>query len=132
MKICPILILIVYILFSEKNASCQNTIRMDFESVPDFSMTFGDWTVRDLDSSQTYFITGHSFPHDGDPIAFIAFNPAAATPAMTDPGRAELAGKGEHAQEHGRPEYGGNRGLRRGRGKTGSGEPSSRSPAAVG
>ena len=57
---------------------------MDFESVPDFSLTFDLWKVRDIDSSNTFTITDHTFPHSGQPIAFIAFNPAQVTPAMTD------------------------------------------------
>jgi hypothetical protein len=63
-----------------------NTYRMDFEQVPDFSLTFDTWKVRDIDSTNTFTITGYTFPHSGQPIAFIAFNPAQVTPAMTDPG----------------------------------------------
>ena len=58
---------------------------MDFESVPDFSLSFDPWKVRDIDSISTFLITGHTFPHSGQPLAFIAFNPAQVTPAMTDP-----------------------------------------------
>jgi hypothetical protein len=58
---------------------------MDFESVPDFSLTFDLWKVRDIDSSNTFTITDHTFPHSGQPIAFIAFNPSQVNPAMTDP-----------------------------------------------
>jgi hypothetical protein len=57
---------------------------MDFESVDDFSLTFATWGVRDIDSSNTFAITGHVFPHDTDPMAFICFNPAKVQPAMTD------------------------------------------------
>jgi PKD repeat protein len=58
---------------------------MDFESVSDFSLTFDPWKVRDIDSNSTFTITDHTFLHSGQPMAFIAFNPAMVTPAMTDP-----------------------------------------------
>jgi PKD repeat protein len=59
-----------------------STFAMDFESVADFSLTFSPWTVRDVDGDSTYGIQGHVFPHNGSPMAFIAFNPALATPSM--------------------------------------------------
>jgi PKD repeat protein len=62
-----------------------STYRMDFEQVPDFSLTFDAWKVRDIDSNNTFTITDHTFPHSGQPMAFIAFNPAQVTPAMIDP-----------------------------------------------
>jgi PKD repeat protein len=65
---------------------CLLKYSMDFESVPDFSLSFDPWKVRDIDSSTTFSISEHTFPHSGQPIAFIAFNPAQVTPAMTDPG----------------------------------------------
>jgi PKD repeat protein len=61
------------------------TYRMDFEQVPDFSLTFDAWRVRDIDSNNTFTITDHTFPHSGQPMAFIAFNPDQVTPPMTDP-----------------------------------------------
>ncbi len=69
----------------QQNQPIRGTYSMDFESVPDFSLAFDTWKVRDIDSSNTYTITNHTFPHSGQPIAFIAFNPAQVTPAMTDP-----------------------------------------------
>jgi len=57
-------------------------ITMDFESVSDFSLTFTPWTVIDADGSPTYQITDHTFPHAGNPMAFICFNPAKVTPSM--------------------------------------------------
>jgi PKD repeat protein len=56
---------------------------MDFETVPDFSLTFSDWTVKDMDGHDTYGIENHSFPHQSEPMAFLSFNPATVTPAMT-------------------------------------------------
>jgi PKD repeat protein len=55
---------------------------MDFESVPDFSLTFNDWTVKDLDMHDTYGITGYSFAHQTEPMAFLSFNPAQVSPSM--------------------------------------------------
>ena len=64
----------------------QTAFTMDFESTPDFSLTFSPWTTLDEDSSATYQITGETFPHSGEPFAFISFNPAQVTPPLTDPG----------------------------------------------
>ncbi|MEI7723957.1 MAG: C10 family peptidase [Bacteroidota bacterium] len=55
---------------------------MNFENVPDFSLTFNDWTVKDVDQHDTYGITGYSFPHQTEPMAFLSFNPAQVTPSM--------------------------------------------------
>jgi len=55
---------------------------MDFENVPDFSLTFNNWTVNDVDKHDTYSIPGHSFPHQAAPMAFLSFNPAQVTPSM--------------------------------------------------
>ncbi|MDP1622129.1 MAG: choice-of-anchor J domain-containing protein [Bacteroidales bacterium] len=55
---------------------------MDFENVPDFALTFNDWTVKDVDMHDTYGITGYSFPHQSEPMAFISFNPASVVPSM--------------------------------------------------
>ncbi len=55
---------------------------MDFETVANFSFSFNDWTVNDADLHDTYGITGYSFPHQTEPMAFISFNPALVTPSM--------------------------------------------------
>jgi PKD repeat protein len=57
---------------------------MDFEAIPDFSLTFDPWTVSDMDGDSTYGIQNHVFLHNYEPYAYIAFNPAHVTPAMTD------------------------------------------------
>jgi PKD repeat protein len=59
-----------------------STFTMDFESVSDFSLTFSPWTVRDVDGDSTYGIQNHTFPNNGFPMAFIAFNPALVSPSM--------------------------------------------------
>lgn len=64
----------------------DTTYAMDFESIADFSLTFGDWTVKDVDQHATYGILNHTFPHQEDPMAFICFNPAQVVPSMaSDP-----------------------------------------------
>jgi hypothetical protein len=85
MKIDKSILLISLAFVIQGIGSGQNVIRMDFESVPDFSLTFDTWKVRDIDSAETYYITGYTFPHNGQPIGFIAFNPSQVTPPMTDP-----------------------------------------------
>ena len=71
---------------TQQSQPVRGAYKMNFEQVPDFSLTFDPWKVRDIDSLGTYEIALHTFPHSGQPIAFIAFNPAQVTPAMTDPG----------------------------------------------
>ena len=62
------------------------TYKMDFENVPDFSLTFNDWTVNDVDQHDTYGITGYTFLHQTQPMAFLCFNPAQVIPTMaSDP-----------------------------------------------
>jgi len=60
----------------------DSTWRMDFESIPDFSLTFGDWIVHDVDQHDTYGIIDHTFPHQMEAMAFICFNPALVVPSM--------------------------------------------------
>jgi hypothetical protein len=56
---------------------------LDFEDLDDFSLTFGDWTGIDVDGGVTYgFDGGITFPHTGEPMSFIAFNPAMTTPPV--------------------------------------------------
>jgi PKD repeat protein len=55
---------------------------MDFESVTDFSLTFNDWTVKDMDHHDTYGFTNFTFPHQFEPLAFLCFNPAQVVPSM--------------------------------------------------
>ena len=62
--------------------SLPTEFALDFEQTPDFSLTFGDWSVIDGDGHGTYGITGYTFPHQAGPMAFMAFNPASTTPSM--------------------------------------------------
>jgi len=63
------------------------SVALDFESVPDFTLNFDPWTVRDLGGGDTWGITGSSFPNNGSPMAWICFDPQQATPppANMDP-----------------------------------------------
>lgn len=57
---------------------------LNFEDQADFSLTFDPWMVVDNDGGNTYGITDVTFPHAGEPMAYIAFNPDMTTPPMTD------------------------------------------------
>lgn len=55
----------------------------DFESYPDFSLTFAPWILNDVDASTTYGMVGVTFLNSGSPMAGIIFNPSTTTPAIT-------------------------------------------------
>jgi hypothetical protein len=55
----------------------------DFESYDDFSTSFGDWRLIDMDEQNTLgFVMGIDFPGEGSPMAFMVFNPSATTPPL--------------------------------------------------
>ena len=56
---------------------------IDFESEVEWTFDFLPWTVNDVDQLSTYGITGYTFPHNHEPMAYIVFNPATTTPPMT-------------------------------------------------
>ena len=63
---------------------------LDFESCADFS-AHGDawnprWTTVDYLGQFTNFYWAYSFPGSGQPVGFIAFNPAATVPSMIEEG----------------------------------------------
>jgi hypothetical protein len=54
----------------------------DFESYPAFAIDrMGDWLLVDGDRAWTYSNLNLSYPNQGDPMAFMVFNPAACSPA---------------------------------------------------
>lgn len=53
---------------------------LDFENIPDFSLDFTPWTVKDVKGGITYGIDNCTFPHNGSPMAYICFNPSKAVP----------------------------------------------------
>jgi PKD repeat protein len=59
-----------------------SVITMDFETTPDFSLTFQPWTVADIDQHDTYGLEGITFPHQNEPMAFLSFNPETTVPSM--------------------------------------------------
>ncbi len=59
------------------------SIILDFEAQEDFALTFDPWEAVDLDGSETYSITDVTFPNQGMPMAFIAFNPLTTEPPVT-------------------------------------------------
>ena len=61
-----------------------DTLRLNFESIPDFSLMIPPWQNIDLDHHSTYGIQNHTFPNDTVAKAFMCFNPAAVTPPMSD------------------------------------------------
>jgi hypothetical protein len=60
------------------------SIILDFEEQADWSLTFDPWTAIDYDQASTWGIQDVTFPHNEEPMAFIAFNPATTAPPMTD------------------------------------------------
>lgn len=58
-------------------------ISEDFEEYEDFSLTFDPWVLVDVDQSGTYGMTGYTWPNVYSPMAYMIFNPSAATPPVT-------------------------------------------------
>ena len=56
----------------------------NFETYPNFNLTFAPWTTVDVDQKTTYGIEGVTFPNSGQAMSFIIFNPTATTPPLTD------------------------------------------------
>lgn len=54
----------------------------DFESYEDFSLDFGEWTLRDVDMAETYGYYGVDYPHYQNPMAFMIFNPENTIPPI--------------------------------------------------
>ena len=57
-----------------------STLSLDFEDIPDFSLDFYPWTLKDVNGGITYGIENCTFPHNGSPMAYICFNPSQAVP----------------------------------------------------
>jgi len=69
--------------YSNPSASAD-TLRLDFEQAPNFSLSIPSWQCVDLDHHITYGILNHTYPNDTVAKAFMCFNPSAVTPPMTD------------------------------------------------
>ncbi len=74
----------VPVTFEVTPTGTQQSVILDFESQEDWSLTFDPWTAVDVDGGATYPIQDVTFPHSGEPMAFIAFNPATTDPPLTD------------------------------------------------
>ncbi|MBZ0242492.1 MAG: choice-of-anchor J domain-containing protein, partial [Bacteroidales bacterium] len=56
----------------------------DFEGYADLALDFAPWTNVDVDGSDTYGMTGITWPNAYAPQSFIVFNPSTTSPAITD------------------------------------------------
>ena len=57
----------------------------DMESYEDFIIeNIGNYTLADVDNTQTYSFSSISFPNEGYTGSYIVFNPSATTPAATN------------------------------------------------
>ena len=56
----------------------------DFESYPDFALTFDPWVLVDVDLSPTYGMTNITWPNGYAAMAYMIFNPAATVPPIAD------------------------------------------------
>jgi hypothetical protein len=55
-----------------------------FESNESFTFDFSPWSVNDADTSLTWGMDNVSYPHEGERMAFIVFDPSTTTPPMTE------------------------------------------------
>lgn len=60
-----------------------NNLILDFEPYADFTLSIDPWTNLDVDGSVTWGIQDVTFPHAGEPMAFIVFNPLTTTPPIS-------------------------------------------------
>ncbi|NTV84202.1 MAG: hypothetical protein HGA23_07880, partial [Bacteroidales bacterium] len=60
------------------------TVTQNFETYNDFSLMINPWTTQDVDGYQTYGITDVTFPHSGEPMSYIVFNPLSTTPSLIE------------------------------------------------
>jgi hypothetical protein len=66
-----------------------------FETYEDWLIDFPPWTCIDVDGDPTFGHTGYNWPHEGEPYAFIIFNPDTTTPPSTEPAMAPHTGDKE-------------------------------------
>jgi hypothetical protein len=75
----------VPVTFEVTEGGTAMSFTLNFEENEDWDVEFNPWTAVDVDGGATYPITEVTFPHSGEPLAYIAFNPASTTPPITDP-----------------------------------------------
>ncbi len=61
----------------------QTSECIDFEGLTAWTHDLDPWMGLDVDGGATWGASDFDFPGEGDPMAFIAFNPALTTPPMT-------------------------------------------------
>jgi PKD repeat protein len=54
---------------------------LDFEGCADWTLTFDPWTINDVNDTVTYSSSDYDFTHEGEAMAFMAFNPSQTTPS---------------------------------------------------
>ena len=64
----------------------EDPYRMTFEYCSDFSVSGFNpaWTTLDADGQPSGGWSGTSFPHEGEPFGFMAFNPGLTTPSLLE------------------------------------------------
>ncbi len=65
------------------NLAVSTLITDGFETYTDFAIDFAPWVNVDVDQSETYTITGVTFPGAAAAMSFIVFTPTATTPPIT-------------------------------------------------
>jgi len=55
-----------------------------FENFTDFATDLSPWFTYDLDQAPTAVFADTDFPHEGEPLSYIVFNPSSTVPAITE------------------------------------------------
>lgn len=58
-------------------------INEEFEEYNAWETNLGDWQNIDNDQAPTYGLTGYNYPHWGEELAFMVFEPSSVTPPLT-------------------------------------------------
>jgi hypothetical protein len=84
MKITDFLIVFILMDSVTFNAYSQVTYVQNFESNESFTFDVSPWSVKDGDTSLTWGMENVNYPHEGERMAFIVFDPSTTTPPMTE------------------------------------------------
>lgn len=68
----------------ETFGAIRASVIQNFETYTDFSLIMNPWTTLDVDGYQTYGITDVTFPHSGEAMSYIVFNPLSTTPSLIE------------------------------------------------
>ncbi len=58
--------------------------QMSFDNQSDFITSIPDWTLYDMDNSNTWQFSNTNFPNEGTPMSWLVFNPAQTNPPITN------------------------------------------------